>query len=838
MALAPGLFFTTNYYKVTYKPIRDLAMFSRHLIQQRDAALQARFDPLKNLTCNLACLALYFWALLSIGLQPTHAQDHSATIELAVAGSPMNQNIKTTRKPPRSPAPAAEDPNQPQQATSTGSPQIKNSHARMLDALNGIRRRSPNEHGWIGDGRARKLRSVAATIDPSTPLIKQRQVYYGLGMTELMLGNESAAIAALTRCHLLDNQAESSIPTSAKAQLTFELAVAYLRYGETQNCCQRNNPDSCIVPIQGEGIHVKPEGSTEAIKYFLKALDSTDRRSPIHLKARWLLNIAYMTIGEYPANVPEQYLIKPGTWESGGQVPRFRNIAKQVGVDTFSNCGGAIADDFNNDGYLDLAVSNYHPEGQLQLLINNQDGGFQNTTTQADLSGIYGGLNLVQADYNNDGYTDILVLRGGWLFAFGNQPNSLLRNNGNGTFTDVTFDAGLGDAFYPTQTAAWADFDNDGDLDLYIGNETTSMAKRKVEAPCQLFRNNADGTFTDIAQHAGVTNNRFTKAVVWGDYDADRLPDIYVSNFNEANRLYHNNGDGTFTDVAPQLNVTGPNISFPAWFWDFDNDGHLDLYASGFNSNATIVAADYLGVYDNTRQISRLYQGDGQTFRDVAQEFDLTRSHSPMGANFGDLDNDGYLDFYLGTGDVYFSEIAPNAMYLNRNGQRFEEVTMAGGFGHLQKGHAIVFADFDNDGDQDVFEQMGGALLGDKFYDALFMNPGFGNHWISVKLIGVQSNRSGIGARIRVVLQDQGTTRSIYKHVDSGGSFGANPLRQTIGLGQTDRIDRLEVFWPTTNRTQVFEDLPVDQTIQIIEGADMFTSIPLRTFQLGQPRKP
>ena len=147
------------------------------------------------------------------------------------------------------------------------------------------------------------------------------------------------------------------------------------------------------------------------------------------------------------------------------------------------------------------------------------------------------GLNLLQADYDNDGDLDIYVLRGAWLGQAGRHPDSLLRNDGKARFRDATFDAGLGEAHYPTQTAAWADYDNDGDLDLYVGNEVF---------PCRLFRNNGDGSFTDVAEFAGVTNDDVAKAVVWGDYDGDRYPDLYVSNFGGPNRLYHNNGDGTF----------------------------------------------------------------------------------------------------------------------------------------------------------------------------------------------------------------------------------------------------------------------------------------------------
>ena len=176
----------------------------------------------------------------------------------------------------------------------------------------------------------------------------------------------------------------------------------------------------------------------------------------------------------------------------------------------------------------------------------------------------------------------------------------------------------------------------------------------------------------------------------------------------------------------------------------------------------------------------------------------------------------------------------PNLMYRNRDGRGFSNVTYAGGFGHLQKGHGIAFADLDHDGDQDVFEQMGGAFPGDRFGNALYENPGFGNRWITVELRGVRSNRSAIGARIRaVVIDDTGGRRSIYRHVNSGGSFGGNPLRQTLGLGRASRLERLEVFWPATGLTQTFADVPLDGIIRIVEGEASYSTLALRTFTLA-----
>ena len=173
----------------------------------------------------------------------------------------------------------------------------------------------------------------------------------------------------------------------------------------------------------------------------------------------------------------------------------------------------------------------------------------------------------------------------------------------------------------------------------------------------------------------------------------------------------------------------------------------------------------------------------------------------------------------------------PNVMYHNVGGKRFADVSSAGGFAHLQKGHGVAFADFDDDGDQDVFEQMGGALPGDRAPDCFYLNPGFGNHWIKVKLVGVKSNRCGIGARICCNVDDGGTKRSIYKHVNSGGTFGANPLRQEIGLGKATKIDSLEILWPTTGVTQSFHDVPADGCIEVTEGQAAYRTVELKRFE-------
>lgn len=712
-------------------------------------------------------------------------------------------------------------------------PRDARSHQRMLQTLSALAEQAVQDNRYYGEAAARTFRSLANSDKLTNSPTKRLQFDVQHGMLELRLGNERQAIDRLLsgyqRAHQLYD--ERAISQSTLLNAVFRLGLAYLRLGETQNCCLRHNADSCLFPIRGGGVHADEEGSRNAIRYFTEVLDAWDFASSddpkLYYETVWLLNIAYMTLGEYPDAVPAKYQIQAEHYRSNTDFPRFMNISAQLGLDHFSMSGGAIGDDFDNDGRIDLLVSSWDLREHVRLYRNVAKDRFVDQSAEANLTGIAGGLNMLQADYNNDGHLDVLILRGAWLLDKGRHPNSLLRNNGDGTFTDVTYSAGLAEPGYPTQTAAWADFDLDGDLDLYVGNEPVS----ERSSPSQLFRNNGDGTFTDVASRAGVENLGFAKAVVWGDVDHDRYPDLFVSNLQGENRLFRNRRDGTFLDTTQAAGLGGFRTSFPAFFWDFDNDSHLDLFVGCYSAATGVLAQQMLGEQVNVRDsLSRLYRGDGSgRFEDVAQQCGLNEPTFAMGCNFGDLDNDGYLDFYLGTGDVDFRHLVPNKMYRNRQGQSFEDVSYSGGFSHLQKGHAVVFADFDLDGDLDVFEQMGGAYQGDKYADAFYQNPGFHANWLQVDVVGQTSNRSGIGTRLTVEYRRHDQRHTVYRHVNSGGSFGANPLRQTIGVGDAGIIDRLDVFWPRTGKTQVFRDITPNQVIRVTEDMADYTVVVAQT---------
>ena len=675
--------------------------------------------------------------------------------------------------------------------------------------------------------RQKSMSSVIDTVekqlDPSNPdgVIKkspldQIQMHYALANLYSYRGEIDKAVEQWLQAYDI---ASAGLP-AAMPELEEVLGIAYLHKSEMENDAYRHPEDRCIFPPVANRSYSKTSDSEKAIQYFQKYL----QRKPDVLDVKWMLNLAYMTLGKYPAGVPQQYLIPPSNFESPEDVGRFVDVAPQAGINLYSMSGGLIVDDFEGNGLFDIVTSDYGECAPMHYFHNNGDGTFSDRTAQAGLSNQLGGLNLLQTDYNNDGCLDILVLRGAWEFP---QRMSLLRNNCNGTFTDVTKAAGL-DVPIQTQTAVWADIDNDGYLDLFVGNE---------DGPSHLFRNKGDGTFEDISHAAGIDHIAYTKAVVADDYDRDGYVDFYVSNLNGDNYLFHNNHNRTFTDVAAKAGVQKPWQSFAAWFFDYDNDGWPDLFVTSYYVSVEESLRSYLGLSPNSETM-KLYKnlGDG-TFRDVTSDVGLDRVFMPMGSNFGDIDNDGFLDIYLGTGNPSYASLLPNVMLHNKEGLYFTDVTASSGTGELHKGHGVAFADIDNDGDEDLLEEVGGAVPGDSHAFRLFENPGNDNDWISVQLVGVKTNRAAIGAQIKVTVTNGKSTRAIYRTIGSGGSFGASPLTQHIGLGKSARILDLEISWPGSRTHQNFSDVAVDQFIRVKELAKDYEKLERPKFRLGGPHR-
>ena len=613
--------------------------------------------------------------------------------------------------------------------------------------------------------------------------------------------------------------------TDAALQLLYTIiyyqGISALRQGENENCIMCRGESSCILPISRSAIHQYPEGSRTAIKHFTEYLD----QFPDDLEVKWLLNVSHMTLGEYPHRVNPKYIVKIDDYlESEFDIGKFRDIGHLVGLNRLNQAGGGIMEDFDNDGRLDVVVSSTDPTEVTDLYLNNGLGKFENWTEKAGLTEQLGGLNCVQTDFNNDGFKDVLIVRGAWFPATLAMRPSLLKNNGNGTFTDVTAEAGM-DTALNSIAASWADYDNDGWLDVFICCEQQRN---------RLYHNLGNGTFEEVAIKARLQGEgKFhCKGASWIDFDNDGWQDLFVTHLsklsNNNSQLFRNNRDGTFTKVTKEMGVNGPPLGFACWAWDYNNDGWQDIFATSYSRSVENCVKGLMGEPHPDSRSVLLRNRLGQGFEDVTEEVGLDKVYITMGSNFADFDNDGFLDMYLGTGDPSLGTLVPNRMFRSVEAQRFADITVSSGTGHLQKGHGVACGDWDRDGNVDLFIQMGGTVNGDKYHNILFQNPGHDNDWITVKLIGKKTNNAAIGARIKVVIGGE-IPRTIYRHVSSGSSFGANPLEQTIGLGKADKIDALEITWPTSGTTQVFRYIPSHTSIEITEFAPDFKT-------LSQPR--
>lgn len=689
---------------------------------------------------------------------------------------------------------------------------------------------------------ARYLRHVDKAIDERTAAFLMAKSAY----ESLLAGDNRAAAEGFQKIKDTALAHPQEFDGNFLPVIRGYLAISYLRLGEQSNCCSAYGPKSCLLPIQGSGIHQDQEGSRAAIREYLELLE----KNPGDLTARWLLNVAYMTIGEHPEKVPPRWLIPPEKFSPAGSFPRFTNIAPSLDLGPPALAGGCVMDDFNGDGFPDLLVSSsgLDPDrDQLRYFQNKGDGTFEDRTEAAGLKGLVGGMNMLQADYDNDGHLDLLVLRGaGLLGELGDQPPSLLRNRGDGTFEDVTEKAGLL-FFAPTQCGAWGDFDNDGLLDLFVGIESSAIPGFDVplyqempvctNRPCKLFHNNGDGTFTDVAADARVNVMGYMRGAAWGDLDNDGFPELAVAQAYGPALLFGNragNGGKVRRVFAPARELE-PAHSSSVTFLDYDQDGWLDLFIAGYSKVASSyasgqVAADLLG-QPHTAELSRLYRNDGARsarggagtellLRDVTAEAKLDRVYYATGAVAGDLDNDGWPDLYLSTGAPDYRAIIPKRLLHNVGGARFEDVSYRAGIAHLQKGSAAAIGDVNRDGHLDVLQVLGGEFPGDVFPRALFINPGNHNHWLELQLVGTDTNRSALGARIAVHVQTPRGGRTLHALVSGGGSYGGSPLTQHIGLGDATRLDSVEVTWPRSGKNQRFANAGLDGRCRLVEGGD------------------
>ncbi|MBM3122986.1 MAG: CRTAC1 family protein [Chloroflexi bacterium] len=499
---------------------------------------------------------------------------------------------------------------------------------------------------------------------------------------------------------------------------------------------------------------------------------------------------------------------------------------------------GAAFLDYDNDGFLDLYIVNGAPlpgfraeqEPRNSLYRNQGDGTFARVTEEAGVGDTGYGMGVATGDYDNDADQDLYVTNYG--------PNVLYRNEGDGTFADVTELAGVGDEGWGTN-AVFVDYDADGRLDLYVANYMefnvddnkmclhgrAGRAIGRVRVYCGplsfrgqsgvLYRNNGDDAFTDVTREAGLyTDEGRQLGVAVGDYDNDGDPDLFVANDKTPSFLFRNNGDGSFVDIALPAGVayTEEGADQPrmgADSGDYDNDGHLDILLATFQWQSNTL-------YHNS---------GGGVFTDVSSGAGIGQESIPylgMSAFFLDYDNDGYQDIFIANGhlDENVKDYDPGADYAQRNqlfrnnrDGTFSEVTDVSGPGFRLEGvsHGAAAGDYDNDGDVDLFVSNSNNPC------SLLRNEGGNrNHWLMVRTVGTESNRDGMGARLRVVSGDLVQTKEVKS---SYGYLSSHDLRVPFGLGNRDRVDVLEIRWPSGLTTRI-EDIEVDRVLTVIEERD------------------
>ena len=708
------------------------------------------------------------------------------------------------------------------------------SHRRMLALLEDIERRTPRREPLHrrASGAARRARPSTRSAPDADPLERWRKLR-DLGLAELDRANEVEAVAKLEEAVAMLPGLAGRVPDDEAKEARFRLGVAWLRRGESQNCALRHNAESCILPIRGAGIHVEQEGSRQAMRRFLELAADTaaDRASSIHLKSVWLANIAAMTVGEYPDGVPESFRIPPEIFASDAPFPRFENVAPELGLAAFNLFGSAVADDFDGDGWIDLFTSTAHTSEQARLYRNNRDGTFTDVSDAANLQGINGGLNAVQADYDNDGDADVLVLRGAWLRAAGRHPKSLLRNDGHGRFDGRDLRRRDGRALLPDADR------RTGPTTTTTATSTSTSATRRTGATSPT-RPASSGATRETARSSSVADAgrrrhpRLRQGRGVGRLRRRPLPRSLRLGQRRAQppvpqqprRHLHRrrargrrrrcrstasrSGSGTTTTTARSTSTSRPTAAPPARWprWRSATSAARPRSSSDASTAATATAAS---------ATSRAQTG-------------LTRLHLAMGSNFGDLDNDGWLDFYLGTGYPDYEALMPNAMYRNDRGTRLSGRHLERRVRAPAEGPRGRVRRLRSGRRPGRLRADGRHLRRRSRVERLLPEPR-----LRRPLDRAPARRHALEplrdrrAHPRRHHRSTASARSIHRWVTSGGSFGASPLRQSIGVAAATVVDRIEIYWPTSDTTQTFTAVAADRIYRVVEGEDAIEELEL-----------
>ena len=493
----------------------------------------------------------------------------------------------------------------------------------------------------------------------------------------------------------------------------------------------------------------------------------------------------------------------------------LEDVAARIGLDKTSGGRGSAVIDCDGNGYLDVVFAGAH--SGCSLFRNRGDGTFVDASIGSGLDRCVYAFAVAAGDYNNDGLSDLYISSLGFF----NGRGRLMHNNGDGTFTDVTQDAGL-ETWGPGFTATWVDYDGDGHLDLYLANNLGGLFDRKT--PNRLFHNNGDGTFTDVTQDAGLTTPWTSIGAAWGDFRNVGLSDLFVSNLGRA-QLFRNNGDGTFTDVSREAGVDAPANGTAAVVCDIDDDGWLDIIQFTYSRPDDSIYTLRNGRGPRDGSPLRVFRNnrDG-TFTNISAQLGITGCWGTMSANAGDFDNDGHLDLFLGNGDPAMDRTEASVILASDGRGQFRNVTFAAGLPFTGKGHGINMADLAGDGRLHLMVASGGLYPGDLLTNTVYRPTELPGNYLNVRLVGTISNRDAIGARMAL----SAGGRAQHRLVSGGSSFGCLPLEQHFGLGRTATAEALEIRWPS-GRSQHLANPPVNTTIRIVEGVDGWESVYPRT---------
>jgi FG-GAP-like repeat/ASPIC and UnbV len=519
-------------------------------------------------------------------------------------------------------------------------------------------------------------------------------------------------------------------------------------------------------------------------------------------RARHWLWLAAQKVGGYPATVRQELRMQvvEGYHQTALEIDE---VAAEIGLDKTAGGRGTAVFDLNGDGTLDVVIAGAH--AGCSLYRNNGDGTFTNISTGSGLDRCVYAFSMAVGDYDNNGLPDLFIVGLGFF----NSPGKLMRNNGDGTFTDVTEEAGL-NIWGPGFVSTWIDYDGDGYLDLFVTNNLGGLFDHKT--PNRLFHNNGNGTFTDVTTAAGLTTLWPSLGATWGDFRNCGLPDLFISNLGHA-QLFRNNGDGTFTDVSHAAGIDAAAIGTNCLCCDIDNDGWLDIVQFTYSRPQDAIYTLRTGHGPRGSAPMRVWRNnrDG-TFTNIAPQLGLTGCWGTMSGTVGDVNNDGHLDILMGNGGPGMDHTEASLL-LENDGCRFHNVTFAAGMPFTGKGHGANMADLAGDGRLHLIVAGGGMYPGDLLTATVFRPKRLPGNYLNVRLVGTRSNRDAIGARLRL----QAGGRAQHRLVSGGSGFGCLPYEQHFGLATLKQIDYVEIRWPS-GYLQRLEQPPINHTLRIVEG--------------------